>query len=116
MDRDIIMQALKLIIMVATALITTYLIPWIKSHTDATKLYAVMRWAHEAVYAAEQIYGAGTGEEKKKYAEMFLRKVVDAAHIDVTDAELHTLIEAAVGQMNAETMYVLSPDTEIEIE
>ena len=116
MDRDIIMQALKLIIMVATALITTYLIPWIKSHTDATKLYAVMRWTHEAVYAAEQIYGAGTGEEKKKYAEMFLRKVVDAAHINVTPAELHTLIEAAVGQMNAETMYILSPDTEIEIE
>lgn len=102
MDRDIIMQALKLIIMVATALVTTYLIPWIKSHTDTEKLYAVMRWTHEAVYAAEQIYGAGTGEEKKKYAVMFLRKVVDAAHITITDAELNTLIEAAVGEMNIE--------------
>ena len=102
MDRDIIMQALKLVIMVATALTTTYLIPWIKSHTDTEKLYAVMRWAREAVYAAEQIYGAGTGEDKKKYAQTFLRKVVDAAHIDITDAELHTLIEAAVGEMNIE--------------
>lgn len=102
MDRDIMMQILKLVVMVATALITTYLIPWIKSHTDATKLYAVMRWAHEAVYAAEQIYGAGTGEEKKKYAVMFLRKVVDVAHITITDAELNTLIEAAVGEMNIE--------------
>lgn len=116
MDRDIMMQILKLVVMVATALVTTYLIPWIKSHTDATKLYAVMRWAHEAVYAAEQIYGAGTGEEKKKYAEMFLRKVVDAAHINVTDAELQTLIEAAVGQMNADKMYILSPDADIETE
>lgn len=100
MDRDIIMQALKLVIMVATALITTYLIPWIKSHTDTEKLYAVMRWTHEAVYAAEQIYGAGTGEEKKKFAQTFLRKVVDAAHITITDAELQTLIEAAVGELN----------------
>lgn len=102
MDRDILMQILKLVIMVATALITTYLIPWIKSHTDTEKLYAVMRWAHEAVMAAEQIYGAQTGPEKKKYAMVFLRKVVDAAHIDITDAELNTLIEAAVGEMNIE--------------
>ena len=116
MDRDIIMQALKLIIMVATALITTYLIPWIKSHTDATKLYAVMRWAHEAVMAAEQIYGAQTGPEKKKFAMAFLRKVVDAAHIDITDAELSTLVEAAVGQMNADKLYILSLDADIETE
>ncbi len=102
MDRDIIMQILRLVIMVATALITTYLIPWIKSHTDTEKLYAVMRWAREAVYAAEQIYGAGTGEEKKKFAQTFLRKVVDDAHIDITDAELSTLVEAAVGEMNIE--------------
>lgn len=100
MDRDIIMQILRLVIMVATALITTYLIPWIKSHTDTTKLYAVMRWAHEAVMAAEQIHGAGTGPEKKKFAMAFLRKVVDAAHITITDAELSTLVEAAVGEMN----------------
>lgn len=102
MDRDILMQLLKLIIMVATALITTYLIPWIKSHTNSEKMYSVMRWAHEAVLAAEQIYGAQTGPEKKKYAMAFLRKVVDAAHINVTDAELHTLIEATVGEMNIE--------------
>jgi len=102
MDRDIIMQALKLVVMVATALITTYLIPWIKSHTDATKLYAVMRWAHEAVMAAEQIHGAQTGLQKKKFAMAFLRKAADAAHITITDAELSTLIEAAVREMNIE--------------
>lgn len=102
MGRDIIMQALKLIIMVATALITTYLIPWIKAHTDTEKIYVVMRWAHEAVMAAEQIYGAQTGPEKKTFALAFLREVVDAAHIDITDEELNTLIEAAVGEMNIE--------------
>lgn len=102
MDRDIIMQILRLVIMVATALITTYLIPWIKSHTDTEKLYAIMRWAHEAVMAAEQLYGAKTGPEKKEFAMALLRKVVDAAHIDITDAELNTLIEAAVGEMNIE--------------
>lgn len=100
MDRDILMQILKLVVMIATALITTYLIPWIKSHTDFEKMYSVMRWAHEAVMAAEQIYGAQAGPEKKKYAMAFLRKVVDAAHITITDAELQTLIEAAVGEMN----------------
>ncbi len=102
MDRDIIMQILKLVIMIATALITTYLIPWIKSHTDSEKMYSIMRWAHEAVLAAEQIYGAGTGEEKKKYALEFLHDIVEAAHINLTKAELEMLIEAAVGEMNIE--------------
>lgn len=51
MDRDIIMQALKLVIMVATALITTYLIPWIKSHITRTESLLLMntqgqRWSH----------------------------------------------------------------------
>lgn len=102
MDRDILMQLLKLIIMVATALITTYLIPWIKSHTDSEKMYSVMRWAHEAVMAAEQIYGAQTGPTKKEYALKFLKKITEAAKIDISDAELLMLIEAAVGEMNIE--------------
>ena len=103
MDRDILMQLLKLIIMVATALITTYLIPWIKSHTDTEKMYSVMRWAHEAVLAAEQIYGGQTGPAKKEYALKFLKKITKAAKIDISDAELLMLIEAAVGEMNIET-------------
>lgn len=100
MDRDIIMQILKLVVMVATALVTTYLIPWIKSHTDTEKLYAVMRWAHEAVMAAEQLYGAKNAVEKKKYARIFLRKMVKDAKVDISDEELDMLIEAAVGEMN----------------
>ena len=100
MDRDIIMQILRLVIMVATALITTYLIPWIKSHTDTEKLYAVMRWAHEAVMAAEQIYGAQTGAEKKRYARAYLKKIALTAKIEISDEELDMLIEAAVGEMN----------------
>lgn len=100
MDRDIIMQILRLVIMVATALITTYLIPWIKSHTDTEKLYAIMRWAHEAVMAAEQLYGAKTGAEKKHYAKAYLRKIAKDAKIDISDEELDMLIEAAVGEMN----------------
>ena len=102
MERDIIMQILKLVVMVATALVTTYLIPWIRAHTDTEKLYAIMRWAHEAVMAAEQLYGAKTGAEKKRYALDLLAKIVEDAHIDMTKAELEMLIEAAVGEMNIE--------------
>lgn len=102
MDRDILMQILKLVVMVATALITTYLIPWIRAHTNTEKIYAIMRWTREAVLAAEQIYGAQTGEEKKKYALDLLHDIVEAANINMTKAELEMLIEAAVGEMNKE--------------
>ena len=93
-------QIILAIITLIFGLITRYLIPWIKAHTDSTKLYALMRWAKEAVYAAEQIYGGKTGKTKKQYAAQFLYKIAKAKGINITEDELNLLIEAAVGSMN----------------
>lgn len=49
-------------------LITSRLIPWIKSKTTAAQQEMLQAAINTAVYAAEQIYGAGHGDEKLKYA------------------------------------------------
>ena len=71
------------------ALITAFLVPYIKSKTTAEQQKEINAWVKIAVSAAEQIYtGSGRGEEKKEYV------------ITVDEAKLDALIEAAVYELN----------------
>ena len=73
------------------ALITYKLIPWIKAHTTQ-KQQAILDAAKQtAIFAAEQIYGAGEGERKLDYAISWLQ----GHGYDVGRAE----IEAAVYEL-----------------
>jgi hypothetical protein len=54
------------------ALITYKLVPWIKSKTTAQQQQVLDAAINVAVYAAEQLYGAGRGEEKLDYALKYL--------------------------------------------
>lgn len=81
------------VIALVAALITAFLIPWIKAKIDAEKLNKVAEWVNIAVQAAEQIYnGSGRGAEKKAYVLEFLRS--KGYTLDMESVE--NLIEAAV--------------------
>lgn len=81
------------VITLIVALITTFLIPWLKNKLDADKFEKIQAWTKVAVQAAEMIYnGAGRGEEKKAYVIQYLNDKgfkLDTATIDA-------LIESAV--------------------
>ena len=84
------------VIALLAAIITRKLIPWIKSKTtekDQANLSAVARIA---VYAAEQIYGAGHGDEKLDYAVEKLREW----GFDLDAGLLKAAVESAVYGMN----------------
>lgn len=79
------------------ALITAFLVPYIKSKTTAEQQKEINAWVKIAVAAAEQIYtGSGRGEEKKEYVINWLRE----HGITVDEAKLDALIEAAVYELN----------------
>ncbi len=76
-----------------TAIITAFVIPWIKSKTSVAQFEKFKLWTEAAVSAAEQIYtGSGRGEEKKRFVVEFLAD--KGFNIDVDS--LDKLIEAAV--------------------
>ena len=88
------------------ALITAFLVPYIKSKTTAEQQKEINAWVKIAVSAAEQIYtGSGRGEEKKEYVINWLREhgiTVDEAKLDahgivpvigIPDAVVTTTIE-----------------------
>lgn len=84
------------LIAVLALIITTYLIPWIKSKTTASQQEHIRACVQVAVYAAEKFYGAGKGEEKLAYAEKVLREDY-GINLDLN--KLEALIDAEIKKM-----------------
>ena len=89
-DLTPIMEA---IIALVVAVITAFVIPWLKGKIDADKLEQIKLLVTVAVEAAEQLYnGTGRGEEKKAYVVKFLQE----KGFTIDPDSLDKLIEAAV--------------------
>lgn len=84
------------VVALLAALITYKLIPWIKSKTTEQQQNNLRSAAKIAVFAAEQIFGAGQGAEKLDYAMAALRRA--GYNIDSTLAR--EAIEDAVRMLN----------------
>ena len=85
------------VIALIAAIITTFLIPWIKSKIDAAKLAQIVEWVGIAVRAAEQIYNeSGMGEKKKQYVLDFLAD----KGFTLDPNSINAMIEAAVKELN----------------
>jgi len=87
------------VITLAAALITAYVVPYIRSKSSSEKLDQMKAWARIGVKAAEQLYSdSGQGEQKKAYVLQFLNQngfTLDTATLDA-------LIESAVNSLKNE--------------
>lgn len=59
----ILVSLITLVFLVTTA----FFIPWLKSKTTAAQQAEIQVWVNLAVLAAEQLFGSGRGEEKKRW-------------------------------------------------
>lgn len=80
------------ILALLATLITVKLIPYIKSKTTAEQQAKIQAAINTAVYAAEQLFGAGRGEEKLDWA----LKNLESQGIKIDSAAIRAGIEAAV--------------------
>ncbi len=79
------------------ALISAFLIPYIKSKVSAEKLETIKAWVKVAVQAAEMLYReTGTGAQKKSYVIEYL----NSKGYDLDTDTLNNLIESAVLELN----------------
>ena len=62
----------SLIILIA-AVITTFVVPWIKEKTTKEQQESLQMWASIGVNAAEKLYGAGHGSDKLAYVVRLLQ-------------------------------------------
>lgn len=86
---------LQAVIALAAALITAFVVPWIKSKTTLEQRELLLSVITSLVYAAEQIYGAGKGDEKLAYVVEQLEErglTVDVAAIEAVVKEQYELL------------------------
>ena len=91
-------------------LLTTFLIPWIRTKISNEKLKEIQKWTSVGVKAAEMIYTeSGMGDVKKKYVRKFLESKGYKLDIETVDA----LIEATVRDMQQEAFFEVTalPET-----
>lgn len=81
------------------ALVTMYVIPWIKTKVSAEELAEIIKWVKIAVQAAEMIYKeSGMGEEKKAYVKTFLGD----KGIKYDERQIDSMIESAVLELKGQ--------------
>ena len=76
------------IIALLAALITYKVIPWIKANTNEKQRRLLEAAIETAVFAAEQLYGAGQGEKKLDYAVAWLHE----RGYDISRAEIEACV------------------------
>lgn len=85
---------LEFVIAVVTIAVAIFLVPWLKEKLGAERAQQLEDLIWKAVQAAEQLFGAGNGAEKKAYVVEYLEaRGVDAEAVDAD-------IEAAVLEVN----------------
>ncbi len=88
---------IEAVIALCVALVTTFLIPYIKSKITKEQQDKIEYWVKIAVNAAEQTFkGTGRGEEKKKDVLQFLKGKGYIVDLDSVDR----LVESAVLKLN----------------
>lgn len=79
-------------IALCAALVTAFVIPWVKSKTTAQSRETLLTWVNIAVSAAEKLYKTTEAQEKKQYVLRFLAN----KGYDLNDEEIENTIEAEV--------------------
>lgn len=86
-------QVIHAVITLILAIVSAFLIPYLKSKFSANQLDNIIMWVNIAVEAAEMMYaGVGRGEEKKQYVLDFLH----SKGYTLNASEIENLIESAV--------------------
>lgn len=97
---DITMILLKYVITICAALITAYVLPYIKTLKDDARYAKVIEVVELSVRAAEQVIrDPKSGNIKKARVLKVVRKWLGEHNIDISEDEIDQLIESAVYAM-----------------
>lgn len=95
-----IFQIILALIPILGAIITGFIIPFIKEKIGAEKLAKYEYWASMAVKCAEMLFKEqGMGEIKKEYVVNFLNEMFNKNKTVITSEQIEVLIESAVKEL-----------------
>ena len=97
------------VITVVFAVVLRYLIPVLRERISSDKQAEVYKWVQIAVYAAEKLYGAGTGATKYQYA----KDLLESRGFTFDEETLKALINAEIKRMENEESVVVVGDVAV---
>lgn len=100
MTGDTFTQIVIAIIMICSALISAYVVPFIQAKTDAVEWAKLLDYTRYAVEWANQTIKPEEYLAKKRYVYDKVKAFVDETlHINVDDKQIDTIIEAFVNEV-----------------
>lgn len=94
-------QVIVAVIGLLSIIITSCIVPYLKSKLTVSQYQSLVGWAKIAVEAAEKMFTeTGMGEAKKKYVKSFLTE----KGFTLNDTEIDVVIESAVLEMQRSLM------------
>lgn len=100
MNTNTFMTIALAIISIAGALVSAFVIPWIKQNISAKDLETITFWVRFAVRCADQLFTPEEWEKKKAYVTQYIIDKVAEFGLKLSSEDINTLIEAAVNQIH----------------
>lgn len=102
---EVTFDILKIIVSVCAAVITVYIVPYLKALKEDKRYASLVAMVETAVRAAEQTFKAGRqGAAKKEEVMTFVAGWMQKQGIKISTHQLDQLIECAVYQMKQEVL------------
>ena len=97
---ELTFDILKIVASVCAALITAYIVPYLKTLKEDKRYESLVAMVYTAVRAAEQTFKeSGQGAAKKEEVMTFVADWIERHGIKISTYQLDQLIECAVYQM-----------------
>lgn len=102
---NILYEFLLLLTPVVGLIITSILIPFIRSKISSEKLQNILFWVEKGVKCAEVIFpDKGMGGTKKEYVIGLINNIFNGKKEVITKEQIEILIESVVHELNKEKM------------
>lgn len=99
---DVLFTIVQVIVIICSILFVRFVIPLLKDKLNQKQYEQIKALVNDAVFAVEQLIGAGKGSEKKEEVITFVMNYIAAKGINITRKQVDILIESAVFVMNRE--------------
>ena len=102
MTNELFIKIVSAIITIITALITAYVIPWLKTRINENQLAQLNRYIELAVRCANQIYTKEQWIEKKEFVLNYITEVVnDKFSLSLNELDIDMMIEGFVNEVKS---------------
>ena len=96
MNPELITKIVEAVVTILLALISAYVIPWLKNKVGDDKYATIVEFAEIVVRSAEKLYTPEEWEKKKEYALELVMAKADNIGLKLGYDEINAIIEGAV--------------------